>query len=92
MRLFEPSLPDKMEGAGHEPAHFTHGAAVVGAVAAKRRRAPGRPRIAIWATVVAIVVGFTLPASADERPSDPFGIHTTEINKDTPLVGIWESL
>jgi predicted transglutaminase-like cysteine proteinase len=49
-------------------------------------------RVAILATVVAVVVGFASPASADERPSDPFGNHTTEINKDAPLVRIWESL
>jgi hypothetical protein len=41
---------------------------------------------------VAIVVGLVLPAPADERPSDPFGNHTTELNRDAPLVGIWESL
>jgi hypothetical protein len=37
---------------------------------------------------VAIVVGLVLSASAEERPSDPFGNHTTELNKDAPLVGI----
>jgi hypothetical protein len=47
-------------------------------------------RVAILATVVAVVVGFFSPASADERPSDPFGNYTTEINKDAPLVRIWE--
>jgi predicted transglutaminase-like cysteine proteinase len=41
---------------------------------------------------VAIVVGFVLPALGDERPSDPFGNHTAELNKDAPLVGIWDSL
>ncbi len=49
-------------------------------------------RIAILATGVAVVVGFALPASADERPSDPFGNHTIEINEEAPLVRIWESL
>ena len=49
-------------------------------------------RVAVVATVVAVVVGFTLPASADERPSDPFGNYTIEINKEFPLVGTWESL
>jgi predicted transglutaminase-like cysteine proteinase len=31
-------------------------------------------------------------ARADERPSEPFGNYTTELNKDAPLVGIWKSL
>jgi len=41
---------------------------------------------------VAIVVGLVFPALGDERPSDPFGNHTAELNKDAPLVGIWESM
>jgi predicted transglutaminase-like cysteine proteinase len=50
-------------------------------------------RIAILATVVAVVVGVVWPASADDRPSDPFGNHTIEINSnEDPLVGIWDSL
>ena len=48
--------------------------------------------IAAFVTVVAIVVGFAGPTSADDRPSDPFGNHTIELDKDTPLFGIWESL
>ena len=49
---------------------------------------------AILATVVAVVLGFALPASADGRPGDPFGNHTFEINdkEKDPLVGIWASL
>ena len=49
-------------------------------------------RIAVLATVVAVVVGFAVPASAGERPSDPFGNHTTEIVEEAPLVEIWESI
>ena len=41
---------------------------------------------------VAIVIGLVLPVSADERPSDPFGNHTAELNKDAPLARIWDSL
>ena len=48
--------------------------------------------IAALVTVVAIVVGFAVPTSADDRPSDPFGNHTIELDKDAPLFGIWESL
>jgi predicted transglutaminase-like cysteine proteinase len=57
-----------------------------------QKRVP-KMRVAILATVVAIVVSFALPVCADDRPSDPFGNHTIEINnKEAPLVGIWESL
>ncbi len=49
-------------------------------------------RVAILTMFVAVVVGFALPAFADERLSDPFGNHTIEINEEAPLVGIWESL
>src|SRR5262245_18322713 len=48
--------------------------------------------VAIFITVVAIVVGFAAPTCANHRPSDPFGNHTIELNKDTPLVEMWESL
>src|SRR5262249_50085326 len=51
--------------------------------------------IAIFVTVVTLVVGFAVPTSADDRPSDPFGNHTAELtneNNGAPLVEIWESL
>jgi predicted transglutaminase-like cysteine proteinase len=48
--------------------------------------------IAAFVTVVAIVVGFAVPTSADDRPSDPFGNHTIELNNEAPLVAIWEFL
>jgi predicted transglutaminase-like cysteine proteinase len=41
---------------------------------------------------VAIVLSFAVPAFADDRPSDPFGGHTIELNKEASLFGIWESL
>src|SRR4029077_2344370 len=37
--------------------------------------------IAALVSVVAIVVGFAVPASADDRPSDPFGNHTIELKE-----------
>ena len=48
--------------------------------------------VAIFVTVVAIVVGFAAPTCANDRPSDPFGNDTIELNKETPLVEMWESL
>jgi predicted transglutaminase-like cysteine proteinase len=48
--------------------------------------------VAIFVTVVAIVVGFAAPTSANDRPNDPFGNQTIELNKEAPLVEIWESL
>ena len=55
----------------------------------RNKSVPSRA-LAIFVTV-AIVVGLVLPAPADELPNDPFGNHTAELNKDAPLVGIWES-
>ncbi len=48
--------------------------------------------VAKFVAVVAIVVGFASPTSANDRPSDPFGNHTIELNNEAPLVEIWESL
>ena len=48
--------------------------------------------IAALATVVAIVVGFAVPASADDRPSDPFGNHTVELDKQATLFAVWKAL
>ena len=55
-----------------------------------RKAVPNRA-LAIF-LAVAIVVGLVLPALGDERPSDPFGNHTAELNKDDLLVGIWDLL
>jgi predicted transglutaminase-like cysteine proteinase len=41
---------------------------------------------------LAIALGLVLPAAAEERPSDPFGNHTAELNKDAPLARTWDSL
>ena len=59
--------------------------------AGSRQRAVPKGGLAIF-LAVAIVVGSVLPAPADERPGDPVGNHTAELNKDAPLVGIWDSL
>ena len=48
--------------------------------------------IAVLVTVVATVIGFAGATSADDRPNDPFGNHTVELNKEAPLVAIWEFL
>jgi predicted transglutaminase-like cysteine proteinase len=47
---------------------------------------------AIFVTVAAIGVGFAAPTWANDRPSDPFGNHTVELNDGTPLFEMWESL
>jgi hypothetical protein len=45
-------------------------------------------RIAALFAVVALTAGFVvLPASAEERPSDPFGNHTTELNAVLDYLG-----
>ena len=38
--------------------------------------------LAVLFTTGAILVGFMFPAAADERPPDPIGNHTIELNKD----------
>ena len=48
--------------------------------------------MAVYITVFAIVVGLAVPTSADDRPSDPFGNHTIELNNEAPLVAIWKFL
>ena len=48
--------------------------------------------IAAFVTVVAIVVGLAVPTCANDRPSDPFGNYTVELNKESYLFGIWEFL
>jgi hypothetical protein len=48
--------------------------------------------IAAFVTVITIVVGFAVPTSADDRPSDPFGNYAIELDKEAPLFAIWESL
>jgi predicted transglutaminase-like cysteine proteinase len=47
---------------------------------------------ATFVTVVAIALGVGGPTSANDRPSDPFGDHTIELNKEAYLFAIWESL
>jgi predicted transglutaminase-like cysteine proteinase len=48
--------------------------------------------IAIFVTALAFLIGSPTPISADDRPSDPFGNHTIALNKEAPLVEIWEFL
>jgi hypothetical protein len=43
--------------------------------------------IAAFVTVVAIVVGFAAPTCANDRPSDPFGNYTVELNEEAYLFG-----
>jgi len=47
--------------------------------------------IAIVVAAFAIAAGL-VPAGAEDRPSDPFGDFTTELEADAPLVKIWDSL
>ena len=48
--------------------------------------------IAALIMVVAIVIGFAVPTLADDRPGDPFGNHTIQLDKEATLFAIWESL
>src|SRR4051794_24044857 len=48
--------------------------------------------IVAFVTVLTFGVGFTMPTCANDRPNDPFGNHTIELNSEAPLVAIWEFL
>ena len=48
--------------------------------------------LAAFVTVFAIVGRLLVPVTANDRPSDPFGNYTTELNKDAALVRTWDSL
>jgi predicted transglutaminase-like cysteine proteinase len=67
-------------------------ASSISGLSALAQTAVSNMQIKIFVAVVAIVVGFQVPTSAEDRPSDPFGNHTIELNKDALLFTIWESL
>jgi hypothetical protein len=46
-----------------------------------RQKAVLNMALAALVTAGAILVGLVFPAAADERPADPFGNHTTELNQ-----------
>jgi predicted transglutaminase-like cysteine proteinase len=62
----------------------------------RRYRCPrNRQKVVALAVLIsagAILAGLVLPAAAGQRPADPFGNHTTELNKDAPVAAIWDSL
>jgi predicted transglutaminase-like cysteine proteinase len=49
-------------------------------------------KIALFVTVIAMMAELVVPVTADDRPSDPFGNYTTELNKEAPIAMIWDSL
>lgn len=49
-------------------------------------------KIAIFVAVIAMMAELVVPVTADDRPSDPFGNYTTELNKEAPITMIWDSL
>src|SRR5260221_11070966 len=42
--------------------------------------------------VLALAVGYAMPSRADDRPHDPFGNHTIELNSEAPVFAIWQFL
>src|SRR5437660_10534244 len=48
-------------------------------------------RLRVPVLVLVAAVGLAAPTYADDRPSDPFGNHTIELNEG-PLVAIWKYL
>ena len=49
-------------------------------------------KIALFVTVIAMMAKLVVPVTADDRPSDPFGSYTTELDKEAPIAMIWDSL
>jgi predicted transglutaminase-like cysteine proteinase len=47
---------------------------------------------AAFVTVLAFAVSFSTPTSANDRPGDPFGNHTIELNNEAPLFEVWKFL
>jgi hypothetical protein len=47
---------------------------------------------AAFITVLAFAVSFSTPTSANDRPGDPFGNHTIELNNEAPLFEVWKFL
>ena len=48
--------------------------------------------IGVRLIVFAVAVGFAMSCRADDRPRDPFGNHTIELNSEAHLFAIWEFL
>ena len=42
-------------------------------------------KVALFVTVIAMMAELVVPVTADDRPSDPFGNYTTELNKEAPI-------
>jgi hypothetical protein len=49
-------------------------------------------RIVAFVIALTFGIGFTMPVRANDRPDDPFGNHTVELNGEAPLVSVWEFL
>jgi predicted transglutaminase-like cysteine proteinase len=49
-------------------------------------------QIAMFVIVLAVAAWLVVPSKADDRPSDPFGDYTTDLNKDAPIVKMWDLL
>ena len=49
-------------------------------------------QIAMFVIVLAVAARLVVPSKADDRPSDPFGGYTTDLNKDAPIVKMWDLL
>ncbi len=58
----------------------------------KRHENAASAHIAIFVTAFAIATVLVVPTIASERPPDPFGNHTAELNSDAQIVKLWDSL
>ena len=53
-----------------------------------------RPNLRVVIFVIGVVISpwLVVPTKADDRPRDPFGDYTTDINRDAPIVKMWDLL
>ena len=49
-------------------------------------------QVARFVIVLAVAAWLVVPSKADERPSDPFGNYTIDLNKDAPIAKMWDLL
>ena len=49
-------------------------------------------RIVGFVIALTFGIGFMIPVRANDRPDDPFGNHTVDLNSEAPLVSVWEFL
>jgi len=58
----------------------------------RRPLTKGQAAFSIFVIVLTNTAWLSVPSNADDRPSDPFGNHTAELNEDVPMAKMWDLL